>query len=175
MEFIIAVLVLGAVVFCNALLAIFMEDAAKKKGYSKDAHAFALCFWLGIFGCFYVMALPDLKQRQQSSASSIYHDVAWKMEELTAEATQKEGSAEAYLREVGMTPEQFMCDTLAITGAVAGDECFVCRQKPKTTKLCRIKQNGRFKDVAICPDCINVFTEYNPNSVYNFEAKEAKR
>lgn len=172
MEFIIAFLVLGAVVFCNALLAIFMEDAAKKKGYSKDAHAFALCFWLGIFGCFYVMALPDLKQRQQSSASSIYHDVAWKMEELTAEATQKDGSAEAYLREVGMTPEEYSCKSLAVFGEDSVGECEMCKKTQKTRKHCGIRRNNTFSNISVCADCINVFAEYNPNAVFDLEIKK---
>ena len=101
-------------------------------------------------------------------------DISWKLQKITPETPKKDGRAEEHLRKIGISSEQYTCDTLAITGAVAGDECFVCRQKPKATKLCRIKQNGRFKDVAICTDCINVFVEYNPNSVYNFEAKETK-
>ena len=169
----------------DLMMAKTMEKIARQKGYGEDFNAFMICFWLGMIGCLYVIALPDLKQREQLDriielldpqvpATPHQQDVAWKLQSPTPKAPKKDGSAEAYLREVGMTPEQFMCDTLAITGAVAGDECFVCRQKPKTTKLCRIKQNGSFKDVAICPDCINVFVEYNPKSVYNFEAKETK-
>ncbi len=39
-----------------------MCDAAELKGYdSKSEHIFAICFWFGIFGCLYVVALPDLR------------------------------------------------------------------------------------------------------------------
>ena len=102
----------------------------------------------------------------------LQQDVVWKMQELTPMRPKKDGSAEVYLRQMGMTHEQFVCDTLAITGAVAGDECFVCRQKPKATKLCRINQNGSFSDISICADCINVFVEYNPNAVFDLESKK---
>ena len=39
------------------------EKIAYDKGYGKEAHAFAMCFWLGIIGYLYVIALPDLRQR----------------------------------------------------------------------------------------------------------------
>ncbi len=43
-----------------------MEDVAALKGYGEDAHAFAMCFWLGIIGCIYVAALPDKIQQGQN-------------------------------------------------------------------------------------------------------------
>ncbi len=51
---------LGA--FIGLIISLFgaslMEKAAREKGYT-DIHAFALCFWLGIFGYMYIIALPD--------------------------------------------------------------------------------------------------------------------
>ena len=32
------------------------------KGYGTEIHSFAMCFWLGVIGCLYVIALPDLKR-----------------------------------------------------------------------------------------------------------------
>lgn len=43
-----------------------MENAAADKGYGTEAHAFAMCFWLGIIGCIYVAALPDKIQQKQN-------------------------------------------------------------------------------------------------------------
>ena len=37
------------------------ESIAFIKGYGKEIHSFAMCFWLGIVGYLYVIALPDLK------------------------------------------------------------------------------------------------------------------
>ena len=98
-------------------------------------------------------------------------DIVWKMEKLNPMSPKKDGSAEAYLREIGMAPEEFMCDTLMITGADKCGGCAICKQTEKATKLSRIKQNGIFNDIHICTDCINVFVEYNPNSVFDLERK----
>ena len=43
----------------NVLMAKLMENAAIMKGYGKNKHIFAICFFLTIFGYFYVIALPD--------------------------------------------------------------------------------------------------------------------
>ena len=48
------------------------EEIAFKKGYDQSIHSFAMCFWLGIVGYLYVIALPDLTLqrllRQQNNA-----------------------------------------------------------------------------------------------------------
>ena len=43
----------------NYIIASKFEEVAHLKGYDKDIHSFAMCFWLGIIGCLYVIALPD--------------------------------------------------------------------------------------------------------------------
>ena len=48
----------------NTLVASKFEDIAFRKGYTSSIHAFAMCFWLGIIGYLYVIALPDLNNRQ---------------------------------------------------------------------------------------------------------------
>ena len=48
----------------RAIIAIHMNKVAKMKGHEK-CHAFALCFFLGIPGYIYVVARPDMVQRQQ--------------------------------------------------------------------------------------------------------------
>ena len=37
------------------------EEIAFQKGYDESIHSFAMCFWLGIVGYLYVIALPNLK------------------------------------------------------------------------------------------------------------------
>ncbi len=49
-----------------ALGASFMRNAAIQKGYGDDIHAWAICFWLGIFGYIYIMALPDKISQSQN-------------------------------------------------------------------------------------------------------------
>lgn len=48
----------------NVIFGVFMKNVAFSKGYDDSAHAFAMCFWLGIFGGIYVIALPDLVARK---------------------------------------------------------------------------------------------------------------
>ena len=98
-------------------------------------------------------------------------DVAWKLEELTPERPKSDGSAEVFLNKIGMTPEQYKCDVLVVVKTDIHDECSICKQKETTTKLCRINRKGIFCDIPVCPDCINVFIEYNPCSVFDLKSK----
>ena len=112
--------------------------------------------------------MSDAKKRENATPC----DIAWTLEKLIPQSPKKDGSAEIHLNKIGKTPEEFICDTLMVTGIKAGEECSVCRQKPKATKLCRIKCEGECNDIPICTDCINAFIEYNPKSVYDLETKE---
>lgn len=51
--------------YLNMTIASKFEQIASLKGYGKEIHSFALCFWLGIIGYLYVAALPDLKRESQ--------------------------------------------------------------------------------------------------------------
>lgn len=48
----------------DVIIANYMKEVAYAKGYDDNAHAFALCFWLGVAGWCYVIALPDLIVRK---------------------------------------------------------------------------------------------------------------
>jgi hypothetical protein len=54
---------LVVVIFANIVMAFKMQEVVEKKGYT-DVNAFLLCFLFGIFGYFYVAALPDLELRK---------------------------------------------------------------------------------------------------------------
>lgn len=58
--FIIALIALSI----NLLFAALMNSVAVNKGY-ENSHAFALVFFFGVFGMLYVIALPDMKAREQ--------------------------------------------------------------------------------------------------------------
>lgn len=51
-------------ILVNLLFAVLMNSVAENKGY-ENSHAMGLVFFFGIFGMLYVIALPDLKARQQ--------------------------------------------------------------------------------------------------------------
>lgn len=56
----IALVVLALV---NYNMAQNMQGIVEKKGYT-DLRVVAICFWLGIIGYLYVIALPDLEERR---------------------------------------------------------------------------------------------------------------
>ena len=64
--FVFVLIVLGI----NLVIARKFEDIAFKKGYDSSVHSFAMCFWLGIIGCLYVIALPDLNVHLISDSNS---------------------------------------------------------------------------------------------------------
>jgi hypothetical protein len=53
-------------IFINAIGASLMRNIAIEKGYGDNCHAWAACFWLGIFGYLYVVAMPDKIQQSQN-------------------------------------------------------------------------------------------------------------
>lgn len=59
----IVAIAIAIIILC--FMASKMCEVASFKGYEPaKKHIFAICFWLGIFGYFYVLALPDLKLRK---------------------------------------------------------------------------------------------------------------
>ncbi|MDY5818854.1 MAG: hypothetical protein SPK26_12565 [Treponema sp.] len=59
----IVAIAIAIIILC--FIASKMCEVASLKGYEPaKKHIFAICFWLGIFGYFYVLALPDLKLRK---------------------------------------------------------------------------------------------------------------
>ena len=68
MEEIITVLslVIIAIFVANLVLAYKMSEVAAMKGYGKEIHAWAWCFWLGIIGYIYVLSLPDKVTQSQN-------------------------------------------------------------------------------------------------------------
>ena len=170
-------------VIWNLIMAKAMEKIARQKGYGEEFNCFMICFWLGMIGCLYVIALPDLKQREQLDriielldpqmpTNPPQQDVVWKMQKLPSVTSKKDGSAEAYLREVGMTPEEYSCKSLAVFGEDSVGECEMCKKTQKTRKHCGIRRNNTFSNISVCSDCINVFAEYNPKSIFDLEIKK---
>ena len=47
------------------------EVIAFQKGYDESVHSFAMCFWLGVAGYLYVIALPDLTVNHQVNYSNL--------------------------------------------------------------------------------------------------------
>ena len=61
---------IGIGLFIEYFVAKKFEEIAFGKGYDENEHTFAMCFWLGIIGYLYVIALPDISQKNVTAASS---------------------------------------------------------------------------------------------------------
>lgn len=58
-------LIILVCIICNIIIALKMCEVAELKGYDpSERSVFVLCFFFGIFGILYVIALPDLKLRE---------------------------------------------------------------------------------------------------------------
>ena len=55
----------------NCVVAKKFEEIAFQKGYDESIHSFAMCFWLGIVGYLYVIALPNLNNHYNIHSDSI--------------------------------------------------------------------------------------------------------
>lgn len=53
------------ILIIHLIAANFMQVAAEEKGY-EDSHAMAICFWLGLPGYLYIIALPDKRVQEQN-------------------------------------------------------------------------------------------------------------
>ena len=65
--FLILIISTAVVILIKALIDKKIASTVEKKGYTlQETHAWAMCFWLGIFGYIYVIALPDRTVQQQN-------------------------------------------------------------------------------------------------------------
>lgn len=79
---------IGVVVVINFLVAQKFEEIAFQKGYDTSIHSLALCFWLGIAGWLYVIALPDLRSHNNIP-----------VDKINEEPQKKETSTEIFTEE----------------------------------------------------------------------------
>lgn len=63
----VSVIIFIVLVLVNYNMAQNMQSIVEKKGYT-DVRVVAMCFWLGIIGYLYVIALPDLELRKALGA-----------------------------------------------------------------------------------------------------------
>ena len=68
--FLLVLLALIPILIINAILSFKFADIASMKGYGPEMHCFAMCFWLGILGYLYVIALPDRGAREVQNNTS---------------------------------------------------------------------------------------------------------
>ena len=59
---IVLITVIFLIIIINYYVAKKFEQIALQKGYDASIGAFSMCFWLGIVGYLYVIALPDKRR-----------------------------------------------------------------------------------------------------------------
>ncbi len=65
------IVIIVVFLFINYVVAKKFEKIAFQKGYDEEIHSFAMCFWLGITGMLYVIALPDKSGARVKSAPRV--------------------------------------------------------------------------------------------------------
>lgn len=112
-----------------------MENAAADKGYGTEAHAFAMCFWLGVIGCIYVAALPDKIQQKQNQ----------KIIDLLSAKEDK--TKNTYTNSGNTIPKHlFRCDKCG--KMIEGFPCAHCGYEVEATE-----NNTAADDSTRCPHC----------------------
>ena len=84
--------VLVVALYISAIVASKFEQIAIQKGYDSSIHSFAMCFWLGVVGYLYVIALPDKSVQNLSNSTNAPGSNAASVEdniEITDESKKK--------------------------------------------------------------------------------------
>ena len=69
---IICVIMLVVALIIGSVVASKFEAIAIQKGYDSSIHSWAMCFWLGIVGCLYVIALPDKSAKNLQNSTNTH-------------------------------------------------------------------------------------------------------
>ena len=165
-----------------------MLQCAARKGfaYGKELNYFMMCFLFGLPGYFYVASLPDLRVQRylqrivwlldpNDPEKRCHENPPTEFPKWQAETPKKDGRAEAHLDKIGKTAEEYKCERLIVVKKVRSDKCFMCNRNQKEIKTCRMIKNDANNNVPICADCINVFIEYNPESVFDLDSLGTKK
>lgn len=67
MGILLIVVLIAVILIIQYYVAERFEEVAFLKGYDESMHCFAMCFWLGIVGYLYVIALPVKEKRNSDS------------------------------------------------------------------------------------------------------------
>ena len=186
-QWLILIVAFSVFVIWRFFAACVMLQFAIKRGNAagKRFYYFIMCFLLGLPAYLYIISLPDWKVRYD------LNKIVWLLERNALEKQaptnsplrfsnwppekpNEDVSVEAYLQEISKVAEEYTCDRLIIVKQAPAGECFVCKRKRKDMKYCRIIHNGTHKDVEVCTDCINVFVNCNPDSVFDLDSLERK-
>ena len=118
----------------QAFIAYKFQNIAIMKGHS-NIHAFAWCFFLGIYGCIYIAALPNVASK--STAKNI--------------SENKPTNNTAYNR--------YTCKSIVKTEKTTSGSCFACHEFHESIPFCKIEKEIGITEFPICEKCFEQYTK----------------
>ena len=110
------------------------EKIAVQKGHP-NAHAFAWCFWLGLLGCIYVAALPDVSFKKITS----------------------------YAKPTGVY-NRYACKSITRTDKITSGSCYACREQHPSIAFCKIEKSGGVTEFPVCDKCFELYAQNSENN-----------
>ena len=149
MIILIYLIVIAIILSIQYVVAKKFEAIAFQKGYDESIHSCAMCFWLGIVGYLYVIALPNL------NISSINNN-----SEDIKHITQSDSENVEKTDKTKVTNyNRYECHKIVITNKNGSGHCFMCRESNDFLKICKVKNSVGTRDIAICDSCIRRFQD----------------
>ena len=111
------------------------EKIAIMKGHP-NVHAFAWCFWLGLLGCIYVAALPDISSKKMTSCA----------------------------KNTGGSYNRYACKSIIKTDKITSGSCFACRENHSSIAFCKIEKRGGITEFPVCDKCFELYTQNSENN-----------
>ena len=102
-----------------------------------------MCFWLGIIGCLYVIALPDKRQQPIAEQST-------KEECSDVKTTESDNQKAARI---------YGCKEIIVSEKKLQGNCTMCRSYHENLKECKILSDIGTREFAICDKCIRLFRD----------------
>ncbi len=143
---IVGIIILVVFLIINYNMAQNMQEIVEKKGYT-DLRVVTICFWLGIIGYLYVIALPDLEERR------LLKKIAG--EEVDVGDIQCSERVIKPRKPIELT---YNCESIIVMEKDFEDRCTFCQRK-STVRYCKIKKDIGTQRIALCEDCINKFKD----------------
>ena len=125
-----------ATIAIQAFIAYKFQKIAIMKGHS-NINAFAWCFFLGIYGCIYIAALPNVATK--STVKNI------------SEIKPTNNNNSAYNR--------YICKSIVKTEKTTSGSCFACHEFHESIPFCKIEKEIGITEFPICDKCFEQYAE----------------
>lgn len=122
---------------------------AEEKGHY-NCGVFPMCFFFGIAGWLYVIALPDRKPMVQASPQA-----TTQTEEPTTAQPPREESKGAMIN-----ADRYRCQFVQAGEKTTPGVCLICIKRSQVLYITKIKNRTGLRELPTCPDCIALFNAH---------------